>query len=160
MSWWTYRFTLTHNTELSSYRTNSSYEKLSTRQNLPYLKQSFGEIPGEDCRVISPIRFEWWTRATGSAVPGSVFDPLCRHWVICAGGGTSLVLMLGHWTSPLSVWYITPRTNSKHWFATSFLGGRCRKAMHGVWSSTQTFRRALTVSVDSCAETKSGSSVV
>jgi len=24
--------------------------------------------------------------------------------------------------------------NSKHWFTTSFLGGRCRKAMLGVWS--------------------------
>ena len=23
--------------------------------------------------------------------------------------------------------------NSKHWFTTSFLGGRCRKAMLGVW---------------------------
>ena len=27
----------------------SLYEKLSTPQNLPYLKQSFGEMSGEDC---------------------------------------------------------------------------------------------------------------
>ena len=48
MSWWTFRFTLTHNTELSIYRDISLYEKLSTPQNLSYLKQSLGEIPGED----------------------------------------------------------------------------------------------------------------
>ena len=24
-------------------------------------------------------------------------------------------------------------SDSKHWFTTSFLGGRCRKAMLGVW---------------------------
>ena len=34
-------------------------------------------------------------------------------------------------------------TNFKHWFTTSFL-----------WINTQTFRRALTASVDTCAETK------
>ena len=35
--WRTYRFTLTHNTELSICRNISLYEKLSTPQNLPYL---------------------------------------------------------------------------------------------------------------------------
>ena len=30
-----------------------------------------------------------------------------------------------------------PGPNSKHWFATSFLGGSCRKAMLGVWSRTR-----------------------
>ena len=36
-----------------------------------------------------------------------------------------------------NVAYITYSANSKHWFTTSFLGGRCRKAMLGVcllWS--------------------------
>ena len=65
MSWRTCRFTPTYNTELSTYRASSLYEKLSTHQNLPYLKQSLGEIPGEDCRLLSTIRCEWWNRATG-----------------------------------------------------------------------------------------------
>ena len=59
MSWWTFRFTLTHNTELSICRDISLYEKLSTPQNLPYLKQSLGEIPGEDSvstAIHNPIR--------------------------------------------------------------------------------------------------------
>ena len=47
MSWWTFRFTLTHNTELSIYQDIILNEKLSTLQNLQYLKQSLGEIPGE-----------------------------------------------------------------------------------------------------------------
>ena len=31
-----------------------------------------------------------------------------RHWRV-GGGGNSLVLMIGHWTSPLQILYITPR---------------------------------------------------
>ena len=73
MSWWTFCFMLTHNTELSIYQDISLYKKLSTLQNL---KQSLGEIPGEDCRLLSTIRCEWWNRAAGFAIPGSVFDPL------------------------------------------------------------------------------------
>ena len=79
MSWWTYRFPLTHNTELSIYRDISLYEKLSTPQNLPYLKQC--EIPGEDCRLLPTIRCKWWNTATGFDISGSVFDPLLA--VIC-----------------------------------------------------------------------------
>ena len=30
-------------------------------------------------------------------------------------------------------WGWSVRSNSKHWFTTSFVGGRCRKAMLGVW---------------------------
>ena len=67
---------MTHNTELSLYRYISLYEKLLTRQNLLYLKQSLGEIPGEDCRLLSTIRCEQWNRVTGFAVPGSLFDTL------------------------------------------------------------------------------------
>ena len=33
----------------------SLYEKLSTPQNLLHLKQSFGEIPGDDCRLQSNV---------------------------------------------------------------------------------------------------------
>ena len=76
MSWWTFRFTLTHNAELSIFWDISLYEKLSTPQNLQYLKPSLGEIPWEDCRLLSTIRYEWWNRATGFTVPGSLFDPL------------------------------------------------------------------------------------
>ena len=39
--WRTYRFTLTHNTELSICRNISLYEKLSTPQNLPYFVAIF-----------------------------------------------------------------------------------------------------------------------
>ena len=70
-----------HTTQLSICRYISLYEKLSTPQNLPYLKQSLGEILGEDCRLLSTIRCEWWNRATGFAIPGFVFDPLLA--VIC-----------------------------------------------------------------------------
>ena len=76
MSWWTFCFTLKHNTVLSIYQAISLYKKLSTPQNLPYLKQSLGEIPGEDCRLLSTIWCEWWNRVTGFTVPGSVFNPL------------------------------------------------------------------------------------
>ena len=76
MPWWTYRFTLTLNTELSICRDISLYEKLSTPQNLPYLKHSLDEIPGEDCRQLSTIRCEWWNWATGYSRFCYVFDPL------------------------------------------------------------------------------------
>ena len=33
--------------------------------------------------------------------------------------------------------------NSKHWFTTSFLGGRCRKAVPGVWISYCHFSRPV-----------------
>ena len=36
------------------------YEKLSTPQ------PSLGEIPGEDCRLLSTIRCEWWNRASAT----------------------------------------------------------------------------------------------
>ena len=81
MSWWTFRFTLTHNTELSSCQDMSLYEKLSTPQNLVYLKQSLGEIPGEDCWLLSTIWCMWWNRAISFTSSGSVFDPLLA--VIC-----------------------------------------------------------------------------
>ena len=74
MSWWTYRFTLTHKTELLIYQDISLYKKLLTPQNLPYLKQSLVEIPGEDCRLLSTIRCKWWNRATGFAKPWSATD--------------------------------------------------------------------------------------
>ena len=32
------------------------YEKLSAPQKLPYLKQSLGDMSGEDCRLLSTIR--------------------------------------------------------------------------------------------------------
>ena len=31
------------------------YTKLSTPQNLPYLKQSLGEISGEDCHIVQEM---------------------------------------------------------------------------------------------------------
>ena len=60
-------------------RTFSLNEKLSTPQNLPYLKQSLGEIPGEDCRLLSTIRFEWWNRVTGLAV-GLLFQKVTCYF--------------------------------------------------------------------------------
>ena len=66
MSWWTYRFMLTHSTDLWIYWAISLYKKLSTCQNLPYLKQSFGEMSGEDCQLLSTIRCEWWNRASAT----------------------------------------------------------------------------------------------
>ena len=59
-----------HNTELSIYWAISLYQKLSTPQNLLYLKQSLGEIAGKDCRLLSRIWCEWWNRATGFIIPG------------------------------------------------------------------------------------------
>ena len=38
----------------------------------------------------------------------------------------------GHWADVEHV-LPGPTPDSKHWFTTSFLGGRCRKAMLGVW---------------------------
>ena len=52
---------------------------LSTPQNLPYLKQSLGEIPGEDCRLLSTIRCEWWNRVTGFAIL-VLYSILCSQW--------------------------------------------------------------------------------
>ena len=55
----------------------------STPQNLPYLKQSFNEISGDDCQLLYTIWCKWWNRATGFAIPHSVYiyDPLPA--VIC-----------------------------------------------------------------------------
>ena len=50
--------------------------------------------------------------------------------------------------------------NSKHWFTTSFLWRKVPESDARSVISTRTFRRALTASVDSCAERKSTPSVV
>ena len=58
---------------------SSLYEKLSTPQNLPYLKQFLGEILGEDCWLLSTIRCEWWNRVTGFAIL-VLYSILCSQW--------------------------------------------------------------------------------
>ena len=65
-----------HRTVLSVYMRN--YQHLKTYY---YLKQSFGEMSGQGCRLLSTIWCEWWNSATGFAIPGSVFNPLSA--VIC-----------------------------------------------------------------------------
>ena len=54
----------------------SLYEKLSTPQNFLYLKQSFGEMSGEDCELLST--------SDGTAQPASLFlvlySILCPQW--------------------------------------------------------------------------------
>ena len=46
------------------------YTRNDQRLKTYYLKQSLGEMSGEDCRLLSTIRCEWWNRATGFAIPG------------------------------------------------------------------------------------------
>ena len=36
-----------------------------------------------------------------------------------------------------TLWPRRPDTNSKHWFTTSFLGGRCGKSLLGVWTRSR-----------------------
>ena len=55
----------------------SLYKKLLTPQTYYiWSNPAFGEMSGEDCRLLSTIRCEWWNSATGFAIPGCVFDPL------------------------------------------------------------------------------------
>ena len=84
MSWWTYRFTLTHNTELSIYRDISLYEKLSTPQNLITIFEAI-------------FRWDTWRRLSTAPYPQSdasdgteklaslflvLYSILCSQWSV------------------------------------------------------------------------------
>ena len=56
-----------------------------------------------------------------------IFSRFCRKWPV------SYFLHSGLLTNNKTVTTSKTSTNSKHWFTTSFLGGRCRKVMLGVW---------------------------
>ena len=74
---------------------------------------------------------------------------LCVGVCVCVGGGGGcacvcfkyFLLPRSHNTYAIFGGLISPaehsgdHPNSKHWFTTSFLGGRCRKAVLGVWGS-------------------------